>query len=637
MGAGRPASVRATRLVEGLVIDGHLDEPIYERVPAMGAFIQQEPREGEPATEATDAWIFFDDRNLYVSARLWDSAPERIIATEMRRDNWNVGRGASFTVALDTFHDRRNGFIFQTNPLGALRDAQVTDERNENDDWNTVWHTKSARFAHGWTVEMAIPFKSLRYQQGADQVWGVNLQRNVRWKNERSFLSPVPAAFTFGGINRFSYAATLLGIQAPASSKNLEFKPYAISTVSTDRRATPVVSNDAAGDLGFDVKYGLTRGLTTDFTVNTDFAQVEADEEQVNLTRFSLFFPEKREFFLEGQGIFTFGGRQASAWGPGGDTPIMFYSRRIGIDDGQIVPLRAGARMTGRVGKYTVGLLNIQTGESESALAPSTNFSVVRLRRDILRRSTVGIIGAHRSVSLDGLGSNQVFGADANFAFYQNLAVDAYYAESRTPGRSGANTSYRGRIANQGDRYGFEYEHLVVGENFNPEIGFLRRRDFRLNHVGLDFTPRPNFTDAVRKFSTGSTLTGSPTVTVCWRRARSRDDSASSSRPVTTGTSSTPIPTSFSIGRSGSPPTSRCRLARTSSRTFGRRISSASSARSPAGWSSGTGASTMAPAPRLATAGEWSCRPGSRSSRAWRSTGWICRSAASRARCWGRA
>ena len=498
--AGR-VTLRATRLVEPLVIDGRLDEPAYERVPAVVGFIQQEPREGEPATEATEAWIFFDDRNLYVAARLLDSQPDRIVANEMRRDHWNISRGASFTVALDTFYDRRNGFIFQTNPLGAIRDAQVTDERNENLDWSTVWDAQTTRSADGWTVEMVIPFKSLRYQQGADQVWGLNLQRNIRWKNEQTFLSPIPASYGSGGINKFSSAATLVGIQPPQRAKDLELKPYAISSVTTDRTATPSVSNHVAGDVGFDVKYRLTRGMTADFTVNTDFAQVEADEEQVNLTRFSLSFPEKREFFLEGQGIFGFGGRENRVWGPGGDTPILFYSRRIGISQGAIVPIRAGARVTGRACKYTIGLLNMQTGESETVDAASTNFSVVRVRRDILRRSTISVIGTHRSVSLDGTGSNQVYGADANFAFFQNLNINTYYAQSRTPGRSGNDTSYRARIANRGDRYGFEYEHLLVGDNFNPEMGFLRRRDFRLNRGELRFSPRPTFTDVVRRFS----------------------------------------------------------------------------------------------------------------------------------------
>ena len=273
-------------------------------------------------------------------------------------------------------------------------------------------------------------------------------------------------------------------------------KPYAISTLATDRTATPSLDNDVAGDLGFDVKYGLTRGLTADFTVNTDFAQVEADEEQVNLTRFSLFFPEKREFFLEGQGVFNFGGRQSRIWGPGGDTPILFHSRRIGLGASGEEPIRAGGRVTGRVGKYTIGLLNMQTGESASGSA-ATNFSVMRLRRDIFRRSTIGVMGTQRSVSLDGTGSNQVYGADASFAFFQNLNIDTYYALSRTPGRSGDDSSYRTNVENRGDRYGFEYEHLRVGSNFNPEIGFLRRRDFRLNRGQLRFSPRPAFTDLV--------------------------------------------------------------------------------------------------------------------------------------------
>ena len=495
-------TVRAVRVVEGLVIDGRLDEPVYGEIEPVGNFIQQEPREGEPATEQTDAWVFFDDQALYVGARLWDSQPERMVANAMRRDDWNVSRGDAFTVALDTFNDQRNGYIFQTNPLGAMVDAQVTDERNENDDWNTVWNVRAGRLDNGWAVEMAIPFKSLRYQQRDDQVWGINMQRSVRWKNETSFLSPIPASFSSDGINRFSSAGQLVDLQTPAASKNLEIKPYAISTLTTDRAATPSVANNLAGDVGGDVKYGVTRGLTADFTVNTDFAQVEADEEQVNLTRFSLFFPEKREFFLEGQGLFTFGGRQVEAWGPASDTPIMFYSRRIGLSDGgEVVPIRVGGRLTGRAGQYTIGILNIQAGESEPAQALATNFWVLRLRRNILRRSTIGFIGTHRSVTSNGVGSNQVFGADATLAFFENLTIDTYYARSRTPDRAGNEASYRGRVANLGDRYGFEYEHLMVGDDFNPDVGFLRRRDFRLNHGMVRFTPRPDFTDVVRKFS----------------------------------------------------------------------------------------------------------------------------------------
>lgn len=498
-------TLRALRLDQPLAIDGRLDDAVYEGTPATAGFVQQEPRPGDSATEATDIWILYDATTLYVAARLWDSEPDRIIATEMRRDHRNIGGGDSVTVALDTFLDRRNGVLFQTNLLGALRDAQVTDERNENTDWNTVWTTRSARFDGGWSVEMAIPFRSLRYGSSGPQVWGINVERNVRWKNERSFLSPIPPAFSFGGINRFSLAATLTGVETPAGAKNLEVKPFAIATSTTDRRASPPTANELSAAAGVDVKYGLTRGLTADLTINTDFAQVEADQDQVNLTRFSLFFPEKREFFLEGQGVFAFGGGQSNPFGPGGDTPVMFYSRRIGIDGGVVAPIRAGGRVTGRAGPYTLGLLDIQAGAAGD-ISPTANFSVVRVRRDTLKRSTVGIIGTHRSALADGSGTNQVFGIDTNLAFFTNLTANAYWAESRTPGSTGDQSSYRVRVGNQGDRYGFEYEHLLVGADFNPEVGFVRRSDFRLNRLALDFTPRVAGSALVRKFQYGVSL-----------------------------------------------------------------------------------------------------------------------------------
>ena len=495
-------TVRAVRLPEGLVIDGYLDEPAYARVPALTGFIQQEPNEGEAATEKTEAWIFFDDQNLYIASRNWDSHPERMVVNEMRRDNRGIARNENFTVVLDTFYDRRNGFIFQTNPLGAIAEGLITDERNNNTDWNTVWDVKTKRFDQGWTVEMVIPFKSLRYKSGRQQIWGINLRREIKWKNEETYLSPIPASYSSRGLMKMSSAATLVGVEVPAALTNLEFKPYAISSVTTNKNADPAFSNDLAGDIGFDGKYGITEGLTADFTVNTDFAQVEDDEAQVNLTRFSLFFPEKREFFLEGQGIFGFGGAGTRRFGGGGGglTPIMFFSRRIGLDSS----IRGGGRVTGRAGKFTMGVLNIQTGENLDDLddpVRGTNFSVVRLRRDILRRSNIGIIGTSRSVGLDGTGSSQTFGADGNFSFFQNLNINTYYAKTRNPGSSGRDASYRARMQNNGDRYGMTFEHLTVEQDFNPEIGFMRRDNFRRNVGQLRFSPRPRSIRAIRKFT----------------------------------------------------------------------------------------------------------------------------------------
>ncbi len=244
----------------------------------------------------------------------------------------------------------------------------------------------------------------------------MNFQRIVKWKNEKSYLAPVPAAFKRGGFKKLSFAATLVGVETPQRSMNLEVKPYATGSMSTDRTADIPYENNGDGDFGFDAKYGVTKGLTLDFTYNTDFAQVEDDESQVNLTRFSLFFPEKREFFLEGQGIFNFAGRQSNRHfgGDESDVPILFFSRRVGLSGGGIVPILAGGRLTGRAGPYTLGLLNITTETVPNTTITQTSYSVVRVKRDVLRRSNIGFLGTYRDVNLEGTGSNGVVGVDGN-------------------------------------------------------------------------------------------------------------------------------------------------------------------------------------------------------------------------------
>ncbi len=495
-------TMRAVRLEEPLDVDGRLDDAVYDIVPGIGDFVQQEPSEGAPPTQNTEIWVFFDDTTFYLSVRCWDTEPERIVAKEMRRGNVAISRDDTITLTLDTFYDRRNGFYFETNTLGAIYEALITDERSENGDWDTVWETRSARFDGGWSLELAIPFKSLRYSQGGPQVWGVNVRRKLPRYEELSFLSHIPASYGRVGIWKFSSSATLVGLEAPTESTNLELKPYAISKVSTDLAATPTFTNDVTGDVGIDVKYGLTTGLIADLTYNTDFAQVEADEAQVNLTRFSLFFSEKRPFFLEGQDIFAFGGagpRFSSL--PAGDAPVMFFSRQIGLSDGLPVPIVGGGRVTGRAGPYSIGLLNIQTDDLPAAGVESTNFSVVRLKRNILRRSTVGVIGTHRSKALDSPGSNSLYGLDTRLSFFSNFFIDAYYARTKTTGRTGNDTSYRGRVENAGDRYGFAVEHLRVGQDFNPEVGFIRRSDFRRTFGQVRFSPRHTSSDLVRKYT----------------------------------------------------------------------------------------------------------------------------------------
>ena len=506
-------TVRAVRLAAGIRLDGVLDEEVYRSVQPITDFLQQVPVEGAPASERTEAWIMFDDTNVYVSARVHDSAPEsEWVANEMRRDTSQLRQNDTFTVFFDTFYDRRNGFNFYTNPLGARADQQFTNEGNPNSDWNPVWDVRTGRFDGGWTAEMEIPFKTLRYRSGGAQLWGVQMRRSVRRKNEWTYLTRIPISAGGGrgaaGIFRVSAGATLVGIEPPEASRLVEIKPYAIGGVTTDRHSIPVRENDGSGEFGADVKLGITRNLTADLTYNTDFAQVEVDEQQVNLTRFSLFFPEKREFFLEGRGIFGFarGGVGAGSPGEPSDAPTLFYSRRIGLegDPGAaqvVVPIHGGARMTGKAGAFDVGALSIQTQESPEAGTASTNFTVLRIRRDILRRSSIGGIFTNRSVSLVGPGASQAYGVDGTFSFHESLDFVTYYARTRTPRAAGRDASYQGRFDYGADLYGLTVNHIAVEENFLPEIGFLQRENYRRTNLAGRFSPRPAGSALVRRYA----------------------------------------------------------------------------------------------------------------------------------------
>ena len=506
---GRSApTVRAHRLSSPLRIDGRLDEELYRTTEPITDFVQQEPDEFKPATEKTEAWIFFDDDHVYVSARNFETHPERRVANEMRRDTNQLRQNDTFGVMFDTFHDKRNGYIFYANAIGGFADSQVTDEGPPNVDWNTVWDVHTANFEGGWTIEMAIPFKSLRYQPGQDQVWGINLRRVVRWKNEWSYLAQVPRALTtFRGFLKISSAGTLEGLQVPSGGNNLELKPYTLGGVSTDNTVTPKVNNDFDGRVGGDVKYGITQNITADLTINTDFAQVEVDEQQVNLTRFNLFFPEKRDFFLENLGVFAFAGRASAGLGSGtGDAPYLFFSRRIGLDAGREIPLHAGGRVTGKAGKFTFAALNVQTGEEEAVKVDSANFTVLRAKRDILRRSSIGGMYTHRTATPGRVGANDGYGIDGAFSFYQNVRFDTYIAATNTENRSGDDLSYRGLFDYTGDKYGLQLERLVVEPNFLPEIGFVRRTDMQRNFGQVRYSPRPKGIRNLRKITNTASL-----------------------------------------------------------------------------------------------------------------------------------
>ena len=496
------ATVRAIKLSKPLTLDGVLDEEVYTREAPFGGLIQVAPDYGKPSTERSDIWITYDDENMYLTCKCFDSAPPaQWVVNELRRDTGGLRNNEHIGVLFDTFYDRRSGFAFYTNPLGARADYSVIDEGGSNTDWNPVWTSKTGRFEGGYTVEMAIPFKSLRYRAGSNQVWGVQIRRSIRHKNEWTYLTPVPRILSGPqALNRVSAGGTLVGLDLPEAGKNIEIKPYGISRLATDRVRTPPFDDELRGDAGGDVKYAVTPNLTADVTINTDFAQVEIDEQQVNLTRFSLLFPEKRDFFLEGRGIFDFarGGLGVSNTSTS-DLPFLFYTRRIGLNGSNVVPIDAGGRLTGKVGPWSIGLMNIQT--DTALLAKPTNFTVLRVKRDVLRRSAIGVMATNRSVAASGTGSNVAYGVDGTFLLTQALSVGTYWARTNTTGVSDDDQSYQGRVDYSGDKYGAQAEFLSVGRNFDPQVGFRRRFDINRSFGQLRFSPRPKRIKMVRKFT----------------------------------------------------------------------------------------------------------------------------------------
>ena len=499
-------SIRAVKFDEDVNIDGILDESIYDSVEPISDFVQHLPVSGATASDNTEVWVFYNDQSIYVTAKVYESVPEdEWVANEMRRDVGRLRTNDSFSVMFDTFLDRRNGVAFLVSPIGGFSDFTINNEgmatRPVNFDWNVVWNSRVGRFDGGWTVEMEIPFRSLRYEPSSEQAWGIQFRRVQIRLNEATYITEIPiSAANIGppmvaGMWRISEAATLTDLEVPPRNLNLEIKPYGLGTVTTNRTANPPVNGQFANEAGVDVKFGITNNLTADFTYNTDFAQVEVDERQVNLTRFNLFFPEKREFFLEGAANFDFTQPRNL------DVPTMFFSRRIGLEKGQVVPIDVGARLTGKVGDFDIGALNIGTDGSDLSSVESTDFSVLRIKRDVLSRSRIGMIYTDRSKSLVGEGANTLYGVDGTFNFLDEIQISTFAAKSESPGFSGEDESYMANFNYNGDRYGFRSGYLVVEGNFNPEVGFKRRNNFKQYEGNLRFSPRPASIESVRQLS----------------------------------------------------------------------------------------------------------------------------------------
>ena len=403
-------------------VDGVLDDDVWSRAEAATGFVQSEPREGQAATEDTEVFIAYDAQNLYIAARMRDSDAAHEIVNDIRKD-FREDDQDDFEVIIDTFRDRRNGYVFITNPAGGRVDRQIANEGREiNSSWDAIWDVRTQRSADGWTAEMRIPFRTLRFEPGADRPWGVNFARRIRRKNEVAFWSPVPRAYN---LMRLSLAGDLTGLRVGAAGRDIRIKPYVLGNTVRDIGGGKF---DQKLDAGVDLKVAVTRGLTLDGTVRPDFAQVEADEQQVNLTQFSQFFPEKREAFLENSGIFYVGdaARLNRVFVPAtpDDDNLLFFSRRIGIrGDRKPLPIDAGVRLTGMAGGFGIGLINMQV--RGDALTDANNYSVLRLRRNVWRGSDFGVLLMQRQSTEDGDNYNRVVGVAMTLRFWRVWRINS--------------------------------------------------------------------------------------------------------------------------------------------------------------------------------------------------------------------
>jgi hypothetical protein len=484
---------RPARIATPPVVDGRLTDAAWAEAPLINGFSQHEPIEGQPPSERTEVRILYDADALYIGAWLYDSDPSGIVLGEARRDV-NLRDMDAFIVVLDTYLDRQNAFVFGTNPSGVEYDGQVTREGEGglpgmsgvrqvpvgggggtsggsiNLNWDGSWRVMTSVDSVGWYAEFRIPFSTLRYGRTGRQDWGLNLGRRIRRKNEEVFWSPVPRQFT---LYRISEAGVLQGIEAP-SQLPVTFTPYVLSSVHRDyAQGLPSETN---GDVGGDLKVGLTPSVTLDLTYNTDFAQVEVDEQQINLTRFNLFFPEKRPFFLENAGTFSAGTPQAVE---------LFFSRRVGIsDDGGLVPITGGARMSGKVGRLNFGLLDIQTdpvrvGTPETTVVSPNNYGVARVVQELPSRSRIGGIFVSR-LNTDSTGDyNVTYGVDGQLGIGTAMLFDGYVARSETPGVGGGEHALAFTGSYSTRAWGIAGSFREVGEGFRPEAGFLERPAYR--------------------------------------------------------------------------------------------------------------------------------------------------------------
>jgi len=469
-------------------IDGRLNDPSWAEAIPFSGFIQSKPDAGFPATDATEVRLLHDANHIYIGAICSISSPDDLTITSLERDYESLNSDA-FGVAFDTFLDRSSSFMFFVNPKGAVRDAQSFDDARIRDlAWDGILEVRTRIDSTAWTVEIAIPLTALRFDPTREeQVWGANFFRRVRSKDEDSFWAPIDRRYK---VYTMSKAGTIRGLGQLGAGRNLQLKPYVRAANIAGSRP---LEEDRGGeyDVGVDLKYGITSGLALDLTYRTDFSQVEVDREQVNLTRFSLFFPEQREFFVENSGMFAFSDALSREFRTGASARdfTFFHSRRIGLtDDGRPIPILGGGRLTGRLGGSELGLLNMQTASTDEA--PAENFTAIRFQRTLFGNSSIGGMFLNRQATEGGRSYNRGYGVDANIGLFGRMMINSYLAVTDSPSDEGTGTAGRVSVAWRDQLLNISAFAKRVEDNFNPGIGFVRRRGINHRYGTFGVHPR---------------------------------------------------------------------------------------------------------------------------------------------------
>ena len=484
-------SAVVTRITSGITVDGVLDEPVWETAPKIGDLTQRIPQTGQPPTERTEVTLLYDTNNLYIGIMCYDSEPDRVIGSVMDRDA-ALRSDDRIEIVLDTFHDQRNAFYFATNPAGALVDGLVFANGQSDNNWDAIWTVRTRRTEQGWSAEFEIPFKSLGFPSERT-VWGFNISRNIQRKLEDDRWSGARVEFT--NFKQISEAGEITNLEGLTQGIGLDVRPF----VASRWLHSSATGNDTfTGKPGLDLSYNFTPSLKLSATTNTDFGETEVDARQINLTRSSLFFPEKRSFFLEDVGVFNF---SSTAIRPPGGIPQTgadvrpFFSRRIGLLSGEEVPVDFGLKLTGKIGRTDLGVLNVRTRDLPIVPVPEKNFFVGRVKQNLLQQSFIGAIFTHGHPSLST--SSSTVGADLRLATSRflggsrNLIFNAYGLRSINEGNSDRDLSYGISAEYPNDLVVMQFVLSEVQENFMPTLGFVPRRNVRLLRIGGQYNPRP--------------------------------------------------------------------------------------------------------------------------------------------------